>query len=582
MHLKQKNLLNGGETTKLDILNKKTGLVKTNNVFSFFNKLSEVFASSLDIKHKSSINFQLQNLVIENLDSYKILSSYNVGDCKVYITQDKSGKVFYLISEPPINEVGKAIFSKIMHFLYVSLPPDLKNDRSTRIFLKKQIIEISRKLKIDKYTIPMLDSLLYYTMRDAFGYGLIDIPMKDHDLEDIVEESYNQPVGIVHKKFGEYGILDTNIKFNSIETANAFIQKLVQRTGKTMTAAVPYIDTMTKEGHRIAATFGKEVSLPGPNFTIRKFSDKPYTITKLIELGTINPLMAAYLWILLESKAFVLVIGSTAAGKTTTIGAISSLINPQHKVITIEDTPELRMGHTHWQRLITRKGTSIFSDKYEVTMDHLVRLSLRSRPDYIIVGEVRGEEVSSLIQAVSTGHGGLTSFHASDASSTLVRMESPPMNVHLSGQMLISVILRQNRLVDSDGGISRKVTEVTEVVPDRGKITLKTVMGFDPSASRFYPWYIDDLVKNSIRLKEIAMVNGWSEQDITNELVTRACYLSKMLRNKQTDFEIVKNELEKFYYDPLEKYISVLDTKMLGEFCYMGKPVHEKYQTQPS
>ena len=431
--------------------------------------------------------------------------------------------------------------------------------------MKKKIIEISRKLKIDQYTIPIIDTLLYYMIRDSLGYGIIDVLMQDPYLEDIVEESFNQPVGVIHKKFGEYGILDTNIQFNSLENCNAFVQKLVQRTGKSMTAASPYIDSMTKEGHRIAATYGKEVSLPGPNFTIRKFSEKPYTITMLLEMGTINPMIAAYVWVLLDSKAFVLVIGSTAAGKTTTIGALSSLLNPQMKITTIEDTPELRIGHTHWQRLITRKSSSLLSDKYEVTMDDLVKLSLRSRPDYVVVGEVRGAEISSLFQAVATGHGGLTSFHASDASAALVRMESPPMNVHLSGQMLISVILRQNRLVDPDGKIVRRITEVTEVIPERNKIKLKKVLGWDPTSMQFYPDDVRELVKNSERLKEIATINGWTEEDLITQLVMRISYLKRMSQNNIKEFADVTQELDKFYYDPLERYLSLLGTKSIGE-----------------
>ncbi|TBR26048.1 MAG: type II secretion system protein E [Candidatus Nitrosotenuis sp.] len=502
------------------------------------------------------------------MGSYEILSQYNVGDSKVFITKNSEGKVFYLISEPQIDNVGKAVFAKMMRYLYISLSSDLKEKSDAKEIIRQKIFELSKEIGIYRHTAKIIDSLLYYVMRDSFGYGIINVPMTDPNLEDILEENFTKPVGVVHKKFGEYGILDTNIKFNSMEAANSFVQKLVQRTGKSLTAAVPYIDSMTKDGHRIAATFGSEVSLPGANFTIRKFSDEPYTITKLIQMGTLNPMMAAYLWILLDSKAFILVIGSTAAGKTTTIGAISSLINPQLKIITIEDTPELRFGHTHWQRLITRKSTSMFEDKYEVTMDDLIRLSLRSRPDFIVVGEVRGKEISSLIQAVSTGHGGLTSFHASDANSTLVRMESPPMNVHLSGQMLISVILRQNRLVDSNGNVVRKVTEITEIIPEQNKIRLKPVMGWDVSNNRFYPSDVKDLIDNSVRLKEIAMINGWTEDEMINQIVTRMCFLSTMIARNETDFETVTKGLAKFYYDPLQRSMSILNTKSLGEFNY--------------
>ena len=532
---------------------------------SILDKLNKMFSSNVKSKTKSKIVFKLDNLEIENLDSYEIVSTYDGGDWTSYICKDKDGKKYYLISEPPVDKIGKAVYVRIMKFLYVSLPSNLENEQSTKLFLKKKIIEISRKLKIDQHAIPIIDSLLYYIMRDSVGYGIIDALMQDPNLEDIVEESFNQPVGVIHKKFGEFGILDTNIKFESLENCNAFVQKLVQRTGKSMTAAVPYIDSMTKEGHRIAATFGKEISLPGPNFTIRKFSKRPYTITKLMKMGTISPLIAAYVWVLLDSKAFVLVIGSTAAGKTTTIGALSSMLNPQMKITTIEDTPELRMGHTHWQRLITRKSSSILSDKYEVTMDELVRLSLRSRPDYVVVGEVRGAEISSLFQAVATGHGGLTSFHASDASAALVRMESPPMNVHLSGQMLISVILRQNRLVDPDGKVHRRITEVSEVIPERNKIRLKKVLGWDPVSMSFYPDDVMDLIKNSERLQEIAVINGWTEGDLMSQIVTRICYLNKMLQDDVIEFEEVTKELNKFYYNPLERYLTLLGTKSIGE-----------------
>lgn len=551
----------------------KTKTTKNRSEFTITHKLKKLFSSKPKSK-KSRLLFELRNLVADDLNSYKILDQYDVKDSKVFIVKDVEGKISYLISEPPVDNVGKAVYAKLMRYLYISLSSDLKEKSDAKEIIKQKIFEISKEFGIYRHTVKIIDSLLYYVMRDSFGYGIIDVPMNDPNLEDIVDENFAKPVGIAHKKFGEYGILDTNIKFQSMEAANSFVQKLVQRTGKSLTAAVPYVDSMTKDGHRIVATFGSEISLPGANFTIRKFSDEPYTITKLIQLGTLNPMMAAYLWILLDSKAFILVIGSTAAGKTTTIGAITSLINPQMKVITIEDTPELRLGHTHWQRMITRKSTSMFEDKYEVTMDDLVRISLRSRPDFIVVGEVRGKEISSLIQAISTGHGGLTSFHASDANSTLVRMESPPMNVHLSGQMLISVILRQNKLVDPNGNVVRKITEMTEVIPEQNKIRLKPIMGWSVSNNQFYPSDIKDLIHNSVRLKEIAMINGWNEDEMINQLVTRMCYLSTMITGMETDFETVTKNLAKFYYDPVHRSMAILNTTSLAEL-HMPKSLQD-------
>ncbi|CDI05656.1 type II/IV secretion system ATPase subunit [Candidatus Nitrosotenuis uzonensis] len=527
-------------------------------------KIGKMFSSKP--KKVSNLKFELQSISVPDLKSYSVVSQYGVGVCIVYIAKDSAGKMHYLVSEPPIGEKGKAIYSKIMNYLFISLSYDLPaNESDIGGFIRKKIIEISKELGLLTSTTKILDKLQYYAIRDSFGYGIIDVLMKDQNIEDIVEESFDKPVGVAHKEYGEYGILDTNIWFNSFEMANSFVQKLVQRTGKSMTAAVPYIDTMTKDGSRIAATFGKEVSLPGPNFTIRKFSEEPYTITKLIELGTLNTLIASYVWLLLESKAFLLVIGSTAAGKTTTIGALSSLINPQMKITTIEDTPEMKIGHIHWQRLITRKSSSIFEDKYEVTMDDLIKLSLRSRPDYIVVGEVRGKEISSLIQAVSTGHGGLTSFHAFDAASAFVRMESPPMNVHVGGQMLISALLHQKRIVNPDGKTSRRITEITEVIPRQSSISLNKIIEWDASSSQFVPSDINEVIDRSIRLKEIGVMNGWNRDEIASQLVTRMCFLSKMVNSGILRFNEVTRELAKFYYDPIEKYTTVLNSKSLSD-----------------
>jgi flagellar protein FlaI len=147
-------------------------------------------------------------------------------------------------------------------------------------------------------------------------------------------------------------------------------------------------------------------------------------------------------------------------------------------------------------------------------------------------------------------------------------MESPPMNVHLSGQMLISVILRQNRLVDSSGNVVRKVTEITEVIPEQNKIRLKTVMGWDVSDNQFHPFDVKDLINNSVRLKEIATINGWDEDEITNQLVTRMCFLSTMIARNEIDFETVTKGLAKFYYDPLQRSMSILNTTSLVEFNY--------------
>ena len=131
--------------------------------------------------------------------------------------------------------------------------------------------------------------------------------------------------------------------------------------------------------------------------------------------------------------------------------------------------------------------------------------------------------------------------------------------------MLISVILRQNRLVDPDGKVHRRITEVSEVIPERNKIRLKKVLGWDPVSMSFYPDDVMDLIKNSERLHEIAVINGWTEGDLMSQIVTRICYLNKMLQDDIIEFEEVTKELNKFYYDPLERYLTLFGTKSIGE-----------------
>jgi flagellar protein FlaI len=245
-------------------------------------------------------------------------------------------------------------------------------------------------------------------------------------------------------------------------------------------------------------------------------------------------------------KAFFLVIGPTAAGKTTTIGAIISMMHPGVKVTTIEDTPELRIPHEHWQRLITRKGYSIFESKYDIDMNSLVKLALRSRPDYIIVGEVRGEEASSLVQAVATGHGGITSFHASDPHSALVRLGSPPLNVQLAGQMLIWCFIRQNR-IPYNGLMVRRIMDITEVIPKDNSIELRKVFEWNTIDDKYVPNNIDDLIKSSVRLKEIMMQRGYTEETLKDDLRRRQEFLEYLVNTKKEKFIDVAKEFARFY-----------------------------------
>ncbi len=499
-------------------------------------------------KEEGGITFELHCLSAgEYLNGASILERYNIGQAAVTIAERSDGKGLYLIDEPQMTENDRMLYSQIMKQMFLSAKPISGTpEEKIHAHIREQILSVSNSIGLGKNTRNILDKLMYYVMRDMVNYGIIGVLMLDPDIEDIMAENYNVNVGVIHRRISEYGILDTNILFKDANRMNAFVQKLVQRCSKTITAAVPYVDAITDEGHRISATFGKEISLPGPNFTVRKFSLDPFTTTNLINFNTLNSLLAAYIWLLIDVKAFLLVIGPTAAGKTTTIGALISMMHPGVKVTTIEDTPELRIPHEHWQRLITRKGYSIFESKYDIDMNALVKLALRSRPDYIIVGEVRGEEASSLVQAVATGHGGITSFHASDPQSALVRLGSPPLNVQLAGQMLIWCFIRQNK-VTRNGKMVRRVIDVTEVVPKDNSIELQRVFEWNPVDDTYAPNNIDDLIKLSPRLKEIMILKGYTRESLKEELMKRQEFLEYLVVTKKEKFIDVASEFSKFY-----------------------------------
>jgi len=496
----------------------------------------------------SGITFDLHCLGAgEYLGGAKILEKYSMGQATVTIAERPNGKGVYLIDEPPMTENDRMLYAQIMKQMFLSIKPVVDApEEKIHARVKQQILSVSNSIGLGDNVKHILDKLMYYIVRDMVNYGIVGVLMQDPDIEDIMAENFNINVGIIHRRYSEYGILDTNILFKDANRMNAFVQKLVQRCSKTITAAVPYVDAITDEGHRISATFGKEISLPGPNFTIRKFSSDPFTMTNLIKFNTLNLLIAAYIWLLIDAKAFFLVIGPTAAGKTTTIGAVISMMHPGVKVTTIEDTPELRIPHEHWQRLITRKGYSIFESKYDIDMNSLVKLALRSRPDYIVVGEVRGEEASSLIQAVATGHGGITSFHASDPRSALVRLGSPPLNVQLAGQMLIWCFIRQNK-VTMNGKMVRRIMDITEVVPKDSSIELKKVFEWNPIDDTYTPNTIDDLMEKSQRLKEVMMLRGYTEEALKQDLRRRQEFLEQLIVTKKEKFIDVTNEFSRFY-----------------------------------
>ena len=224
-------------------------------------------------------------------------------------------------------------------------------------------------------------------------------------------------------------------------------------SGKHVSTAFPIVDATLPGGHRLSATFRKEVSPQGSTLTIRKFRKDPFTIIDLINFGVMDYNIAAYAWLLIENRFTAVVVGATASGKTTFLNALLSMVNPNSKIVTIEEVQEINIHHVNWAALVSRVSDGLSETNIgEVTLFNLVKTAMRMRPDIMVVGEVRGEEAYALFQAISTGHGGLATLHAEDASSAIQRLTSKPMDVAPSYISFLDLIFSVRRVALPNSG----------------------------------------------------------------------------------------------------------------------------------
>jgi len=475
----------------------------------------------------------------------EVIEKYPVDQAMVFIV-DQGGRGFYLVSEPELTVDEQRIYNLLMEYLYFSLKPVAKVE-DPMSYVEGFIWDAAEDLGIVDEVQRGFQKYRYFIIRDAFGYGPIQAPMMDPYIEEISCTGYGRPITVVHRRHAEYDWLETNIVFQTEDHLKNFVQRMAQRIGKSLTTAMPFADAMSREGHRIAMTFGEEVTLPGSTFAIRKFPEEPLSMAHLLKFNTLTPLMAAYLWLIEEYRGFIIVLGPMASGKTTMLNGILTLINPDLKICTIEDTSELRIPHKSWQRFKSRHTYSISESKFDVDLMDLVRLSLRYRPDYIVVGEVRGEEIRALFQAASLGHGCSTTFHAEDPGAALSRMRSPPMSVAEGNLMLISCFVLLNRVKMADGRVVRRVLEVTEVEPKDGMIGLRRIFTWDARTDTFKPDWADDVVKQSVRLRTIERLTGWSPEEVAREMERRARFLQGVVDDKKLTYAEFSEEVRKFY-----------------------------------
>lgn len=317
-----------------------------------------------------------------------------------------------------------------------------------------------------------------------------------------------------------------------------------------MSIATPIADGILPKGDRIAATFRYEVSARGSSFVIRRFSERPITILDLINSGVMSPETAAYLWYSIDLRMSFMVIGVTGAGKTTVLGSILNLAKESLKIVSIEDIPEIKLAQENWVQLYARQAYGESSK--EITLMDLLKLSLRYRPDIIVVGEIRGAESYILFQALSTGHGGATTFHAHDSESAVKRLMNPPLNIPAEWIPMNNIIISVRRLPVLIGDkiqLKRRVVAIDELVTASD---FRRVVNWDPKVDN----HVVDL-DNAKVLRNRLEESGRSLEEVKEEIQRRALYLRLMATSKDIvqspeSYKMVKKYIIKYSLRPDE------------------------------
>jgi len=479
--------------------------------------------------------------------SYKVLEEYHIYKpyARAVIVRNPAGQIMYFLEEIELNEEEMNLLKDVLeHFEYeLRVPKTPVQD--VKLYISQELDRIlsERAKSAGLGDQEIVRRVRYYALRDLVGLGPIDPLLRDPYLEDISFNGVGQPVFVWHQKY-EY--IPSNIIVASEEALNDYIMRLAYLAGKHVSIAFPIVDAILPGGHRMAATYAREVSPSGGSLVIRKFREEPITIVDLISSRVLSSEMAAYLWLLIEYKRPILISGGTGVGKTTLLNAVLSFVKPGLKIVTIEDIPELRLQHDNWVRLTSRESYALESGGRPITLFDLVKLSLRYRPDYIVVGEIRGEEANVLFQAIATGHGGATTLHAESFEFAVKRLASPPINVPPAYLALIDAFVLIKRVVKRlpDGRItlSRRVESITEI---KDYDNYKQISSWIPESDGFTL-----SINDSSTLRHIATMSGVSLDELVGEVQKRASVLNAMVEKRIRSSTEVSGVIYRYYYNP--------------------------------
>ncbi|SDY13549.1 flagellar protein FlaI [Halopenitus persicus] len=386
-----------------------------------------------------------------------------------------------------------------------------------------------------------VEKLLYYLKRDFIGYERIDPIKYDINVEDVSCDGYDSPVFVYHS---EYEQLISNVHHGTTELDD-FVVKLAQRSGKGISKRSPQVDCTLPDGSRAQLTLGTEVSDHGTNYTIRQFKDVPFTPVDLVNWNTFSLEEMAFLWLCIENHKSLIFAGGTASGKTTSLNAVSLFIPSNSKIVSIEDTREVELPQRNWIASVTRPSFSD-DDKGDVDEFDLLEAALRQRPDYIVMGEIRGEEGRTAFQVMSTGHTTYTTFHADSVGEVLKRFTTDPINVSKTMFTALDLVSVQSstRVKGRKVRRNKSLTEINHYDAENDEINVQDVFQWQAETDEFLR------MGESSTLEEIIFDRGWDRETLDAELFKRRVVLAYLIDRGLNTYAEVAATFQAFINDP--------------------------------
>lgn len=505
-------------------------------------KIKKAFSPEIDYVEELPFEVGEVQVPIPGVPQRKVKITYLVKEPFQYAHVEYiADDLLYTCIEPPLSDgeqqnlmIVENAFDKMAHAEILLVAEE---DRTSALRDRFNLILEIYKMRLTDF---QKEKFFYYLFKKYMGFGKIDILMNDPYIEDITCNGPNAPIYVNHRI---YGSVATDIVFEEIELNN-FVMRMAQAAGRHISVLQPIRDATLTDGSRANLTLGKEVTKKGSTFTIRRFRSNPVSCIDLLRYNTFDATVLAYFWLMVEYKRSILAAGGTASGKTTTLNALGVFIPPEYKIVSIEDTAEMNLMHPNWTQSITRTGFGSGGEG-NIELYDLLKAALRQRPEYIVVGEVRGAEAGTLFQAISVGHPCLGTIHAGSIHELVSRVESEPMNVPRNLFASLDLVIFNAMIKVGEHFIRRalRIVEIVELDPERGDLITNPVFKWNPVSDTY------EFSGNSSMFEDISEEFGIDPDSLMREMHQRAEFLEALARNGITDYKEVARAIRRYSKD---------------------------------